>query len=388
MCSLKLVLLATLSLILLLGAVIPVDYQVSGRCPNGYHKSPSGDCEKYIPHKGLPRCPNGSHRSPDGDCEKVNDGSDSKKTGSNENNKKSKTHLTTKTKPTLPSITSSEGIEISGPITHVVDGDTLDVNSIRIRLALINTPEVGEPGFDTAKKFVENLCLGNNGEVDIDDGQRQGSFGREIGVIYCDGVNLNSELMSKGYGDILTQFCDVSEFSGETWAKPSCQIGGDDNKNNFSGNSNQDSSSLSKKQVQQAPLVSQHSESNEVEPVDTKQKDSYQLIVYLDGARADNTIGDNFKIIIYDSNNKTILSAKPTIDFNDNHQKISPRKGYPIISELGQNPENIRVCAQQEYMSNGNHYLHDNCYPIQQSIQKTYWYTVFDYGDIDGYNGN
>jgi hypothetical protein len=51
------------------------------RCPNGYHKSPSGDCEKVVPHVGkLPRCPNGYHRSPDGDCERVSDGSSSSPT--------------------------------------------------------------------------------------------------------------------------------------------------------------------------------------------------------------------------------------------------------------------------------------------------------------------
>ena len=45
------------------------------RCKNGYHKSPSGDCEKVTDTKGMPRCPDGFHRSPDGDCESVtNDG--------------------------------------------------------------------------------------------------------------------------------------------------------------------------------------------------------------------------------------------------------------------------------------------------------------------------
>ena len=33
--------------------------------------SPSGDCEPVIPHAGLPRCPNGFHRIPSGICEKV-----------------------------------------------------------------------------------------------------------------------------------------------------------------------------------------------------------------------------------------------------------------------------------------------------------------------------
>lgn len=125
-------------------------------------------------------------------------------------------------KPTLPSDTLSEGVEISGPVNYIVDGDTLDVNDIRIRLSLVNTPEIGEPGFELAKEFVEKLCLDKNGEVDIDDGQRQGSYGRDIGVVYCDGINVNSELMSKGHALISAEFCDVSEFANEAWAKSSC----------------------------------------------------------------------------------------------------------------------------------------------------------------------
>ena len=49
--------------------------EIDGRCPNGYHKSPSGDCEKVTDTKGMSRCHNGYHRSPDGDCEKVSKGS-------------------------------------------------------------------------------------------------------------------------------------------------------------------------------------------------------------------------------------------------------------------------------------------------------------------------
>jgi hypothetical protein len=50
---------------------LPIPQEVSARCPNGYHKSPSGDCEKVTDTKGMPRCPDGYHRSPDGDCERV-----------------------------------------------------------------------------------------------------------------------------------------------------------------------------------------------------------------------------------------------------------------------------------------------------------------------------
>lgn len=122
----------------------------------------------------------------------------------------------------LPAPTLTEGIELSGAVTDVVDGDTLDVNGIRIRLALVNTPEVGQPGFDSAKRFVENLCLFKSGEVDMDDGQRQGSFGREIGVVYCERVNVNQALMNNSLATIDVSFCDVSEFAHEVWAVSHC----------------------------------------------------------------------------------------------------------------------------------------------------------------------
>jgi micrococcal nuclease len=335
-----------------------------------WHSCPSDD-GSYV-------CGDTGHYS---QCGKSND-SEKKK---DNDNKQKKDNKNEKKSSTVPKSTITEGIEISGPINHVVDGDTLDVNQIRIRLSLVNTPEVGESGFYTAKNFVEKLCLGKNGEVDIDDGQRQGSFGRQIGVVYCDGVNLNSKLMSKGYAVIINEFCDISEFSGEPWAKSSCQPStSDENNNNSPIRKYQNSSSYSMKQEQQGPLGSDTSQSNGAQSADMKQKESYQLIVYLDGAYKGNKIGDNFKIVVYDSNNKTILSAQPTIDFNDNHQKISPRKGYPIIYERGQNPEDIRVCAQQENMLNGSSNLHDDCYPIKQNLQKTYWYSTFDYEQIDG----
>ena len=124
--------------------------------------------------------------------------------------------------PTLPQPTLSDEIELAGKVNHVVDGDTLDINDIRIRLSLVDTPERGDPGFKEATQFVVKLCLGENAEVDMDDGQRRGSFGREIGVVYCDGKNLNEQLMDDNLGIIDTRFCEISEFSNEKWAKSYC----------------------------------------------------------------------------------------------------------------------------------------------------------------------
>ena len=52
------------SLVIVLITIPYVFYpqKVEARCPNGYHKSPSGDCEQVVSHEGkLPRCPNGFH---------------------------------------------------------------------------------------------------------------------------------------------------------------------------------------------------------------------------------------------------------------------------------------------------------------------------------------
>lgn len=114
-------------------------------------------------------------------------------------------------------------IELSGNVTHVADGDTLDINGVRIRLSLVNTPERGQDGFKEAKDFVMSLCLGKKGELDVDNGQRRGDrYGRELGVVYCDGINVNEKLIDNHLANILTQYCDVSEFSTQNWAKPYC----------------------------------------------------------------------------------------------------------------------------------------------------------------------
>ena len=125
--------------------------------------------------------------------------------------------------PTLPKPTLSDEIERVGKVNYVVDGDTLDINDIRIRLSLINTPERGQEGYIEAKDFVKDLCLNKKGEVDIDDGQRRGDrYGREIGVVYCNGINLNNALMENNLAVIYSEYCDLSEFSYEEWAKPYC----------------------------------------------------------------------------------------------------------------------------------------------------------------------
>ena len=107
----------------------------------------------------------------------------------------------------------------SGTVIRVVDGDTIDVASKAVRLALTSAPELSGLGGNKAKQFTASICpVGSTALVDEDDGQTGGSFGRILAVVYCDGVNLNSALLESGLATLDTRFCSKSEFSGQDWA--------------------------------------------------------------------------------------------------------------------------------------------------------------------------
>ncbi len=117
----------------------------------------------------------------------------------------------------------------SGTVTKIIDGDTLDIDGTRIRLTLVNTPEYGEQGYTAATAFTREQCpIGTTALYDADDGQKDGSYGRVIGKIWCIGYpvqspdySLNSQLIQNGHANVFAQFCGTSEFGKETWAKQS-----------------------------------------------------------------------------------------------------------------------------------------------------------------------
>ena len=124
--------------------------------------------------------------------------------------------------PTIPS-SECQGLAdcIGGIVTSVVDGDTLDVDGIPVRLSLVDTPERGDIGYLEAVNFVQSVCdVGTQALVDEDDGQTGGSFGRLVGIVYCGGntIPLNELLLQGGYAIIDQTFCGISEFSTTIWA--------------------------------------------------------------------------------------------------------------------------------------------------------------------------
>ena len=124
--------------------------------------------------------------------------------------------------PSSSSVCQGQADCFTGMITEIVDGDTLDVNNVRVRLSLVNTPERGESGYQEAKEFIESMCpVGSKALVDEDDGQKEGSFDRVIGLVYCgnEKLLLNEHLLNEGHAQVFGNFCGVSEFSEEGWVK-------------------------------------------------------------------------------------------------------------------------------------------------------------------------
>ena len=109
---------------------------------------------------------------------------------------------------------------ITGTVTSIIDGDTIKVDSQSIRFALASAPELDEKNGPESKNLISDICpVGTIVTVDEDDLQTEGSYGRTIAVIYCNGLNLNSELLDSGLGYLSTGFCNKSEFADDPWVQ-------------------------------------------------------------------------------------------------------------------------------------------------------------------------
>jgi len=112
--------------------------------------------------------------------------------------------------------TSTTRYDASGYCPYVVDGDTLDVEGVgRIRFVGVNTPERGESGYQQAKDYIKQMCLGKTVQLDIDDAKKHDRYGRVLAVVYVNNVNLNAELLKRGYAEVM--YIPPSEFNPYSW---------------------------------------------------------------------------------------------------------------------------------------------------------------------------
>ena len=89
-------------------------------------------------------------------------------------------------------------------VIEVSDGDTFKLSDGKtFRLYGVNAPEVKEPFFEEAKVFTENLVLGKEISFEQEANYKVDKFGRELGYVFIDGVNLNIELVRNGLARVI-----------------------------------------------------------------------------------------------------------------------------------------------------------------------------------------
>jgi endonuclease YncB( thermonuclease family) len=89
---------------------------------------------------------------------------------------------------------------------RIVDGDTIVINKVQIRLFGIDAPEIDHPYGQKAKWALVSLCKGNTIRTEVTDVD---SYGRTVGKCYLsDGRDLSAEMVKIGLA------IDWPKFSG------------------------------------------------------------------------------------------------------------------------------------------------------------------------------
>jgi endonuclease YncB( thermonuclease family) len=79
----------------------------------------------------------------------------------------------------------------------------------------INTPEIGEDGYEKAKEFVNKTCWGEEVKLDVDGREQYDSHYRILAVVYVNETNVNEKLVREGYAEVM--YISPSEFDSREW---------------------------------------------------------------------------------------------------------------------------------------------------------------------------
>lgn len=118
---------------------------------------------------------------------------------------------------TVASVEDPLGNEVVGEtavVTHIVDGDTIDVDIngeiFRLRYIGMDTPERGKPFFQEATDANARMVDGQE-VILVKDVSETDRFGRLLRYVYLpDGTFVNGELVSQGYAQTATYPPDVA----------------------------------------------------------------------------------------------------------------------------------------------------------------------------------
>jgi endonuclease YncB( thermonuclease family) len=98
---------------------------------------------------------------------------------------------------------------LEGRVVRVFDGDTIEVliegETVRVRLAGIDTPERGQPWATQAKKALSGRVFGKEVRVNEVATDR---YGRTVGEVYADNVCVGCELVRDGHAWVYRHYSD------------------------------------------------------------------------------------------------------------------------------------------------------------------------------------
>lgn len=109
-------------------------------------------------------------------------------------------------------VSNAEYLE-SLKIKRVVDGDTVHVfyqdEVYKIRLTEIDAPERDQPYGSNSTEYLKSLLKEGMVDVDISGTDR---YGRKLGRLYWQGIDINRELVSAGYAWVYDQYVTDNSF--------------------------------------------------------------------------------------------------------------------------------------------------------------------------------
>ncbi len=101
--------------------------------------------------------------------------------------------------------------ELEVPVIRTVDGDTIKVTyrgkEESVRFLCINTPERGKPGYRQATEALRKLIGCKPVRLEFDGAKEQRDrFGRLLGYVWRDDLNLNVEMVRLGHTPFWTKY--------------------------------------------------------------------------------------------------------------------------------------------------------------------------------------
>jgi micrococcal nuclease len=91
--------------------------------------------------------------------------------------------------------TAAEPAILTGTVTHVRDGDTIEVGKIPIRLNGVSAPELKEPLGKASKKFMRDLVLGKLVRCEL-NGKK--TYDRLVGICFLKGKDIGVAVIKAG----------------------------------------------------------------------------------------------------------------------------------------------------------------------------------------------